>query len=94
MRTVASLRRGPTLGEGEFLPLLPEDFVEHGRRNAVDAEAAGGEVVAVAHEPLHGFGHGHDFIDEPARLLGERGASRIRIGPREEGGCVHFRRVY
>src|SRR5262249_1522488 len=72
---------------------LAKDFVEHRGGDTVDAEPAGREVIAVADEPPHGFGDGHDFIDEPARLLRERRPRVIRIGRRKERRYVHGRRL-
>ena len=65
---------GGVAGEAEVLPALAEDLVADGRGDAVGAEPAGGEVVAVVDEPPHRLGDGHDLVDEPARLRRERGA--------------------
>ena len=43
-------------GERQVLLLLPEDLVDDGGWDAVHAEPADGQVVAVADVPAHGLG--------------------------------------
>ena len=55
-------------GEAEVLLPLADDLVADGGGDAVGAEPADGEVVAVVDEAPHGVGDGHDLVDQPARL--------------------------
>ena len=70
--------RGGVAGEAELLLALPEDFVDDCRGNAVAAEAAAGEVVAVVDQPVHRLGDRAYLVDQRARLAGERGTGRFR----------------
>src|SRR5207248_3015172 len=59
-------------GEGQVLPSLADDFVDDGRRQAGDAEAADGEVVAVANKSAYRVGYGTNLIGQGAGLLGKK----------------------
>ena len=86
--------RGGVAGEAEVLPALAEDFVAHRVGDAVRPESAGGEVVAVVDKPPNRLCDGHDLIDEPARLLRERGAGFVRVWRcKERRSRVHERLV-
>ena len=62
----------------EVLLALAQDLVDDGGRDAVAAEAADGEVVAVVDEPGDGVGDGRELVGEGARLVGESARGRGR----------------
>jgi hypothetical protein len=70
--------------DSEILLALPQTLVEDGGGNAVRAEAADGEVVAIVKELTNRVGNGCDLIDQPPLLLGERRPGLIRVRGREE----------
>src|SRR5262249_34195317 len=61
------VRRGMA-GDGEILLVLPHDLMAEGAGEAIAAEAANCEIVAVVYEPCDGVLHGHQLIDQGARL--------------------------
>ncbi len=68
--------------ETQILLPLPDDLVDDRVGDAIGAETADGQVVAVVDEPLHGLLLGHALVDHGPRLLSEELARlvRIRIG--------------
>ena len=76
--------RGGVAGEAQPLLALADDFVDDGGGNAVAAEAADGEVVAVVDEAGDGVGDGGELVDEGARLGREEGAGVVRGGVGEQ----------
>ena len=66
--------------EPQVLRVPADDLVDDGGRNAVRAEAADGEVVAVVDESPDGVLDGSELIDEGARLRPERQAGLNRGG--------------
>src|SRR5262249_8773613 len=77
--------RGGVPGEAQLLPVLPHDLVDDRRGDAVGAEAADGQVVAVMDEPTDGVGDGGELVGAGAGLGGEEGAGVFGGGVVEEG---------
>src|SRR5260370_886132 len=65
--------------------LAGEDGVGGGGGDAVGAEAADGEVIAVAHQAGDGVADGGQLVDAAARLQGVGGAGVVGVGVGEEG---------
>ena len=68
----------------EVLLALAQDFVDDGGGDAVAAEAADGEVIAVVDQAAHGVGDGGQLVGQGARLAGEERRARVGGGIGEE----------
>ena len=53
---------------------LPQDFMDDGDRQSIAAEAADGEIVAVADQPADGVGDRSELVGEGAGFVAESGA--------------------
>jgi hypothetical protein len=75
-------------GEAQALAVLADDLMDHRGGNAVAAEAADGEVVAVVDEPADRLGDGGQLVLAGARLTGEKSTSGLGRGVAEKGALA------
>ena len=69
----------------EVLLALAEDFVDDGGRQAVAAEAADGEVIAVVDQAGDGVGDGGELVGEGRGLAANASRARSADGSAKRG---------
>src|SRR5205085_7959412 len=63
--------------DSEVLFALTDDLVRDGGRQAVSAEAADRQIVAVVDQPANGVAHRRDLVHQGTRLGGEKSAGVV-----------------
>ena len=86
--------RGGVAGEAQVLLALAEDFVHDGGRNAVAAEAADGQVIAVVDQAGDGVGDGGELVGEARGLSAKNWRARLAEGSAKRGPSPWERDVH
>lgn len=86
--------RGGVASEAELLLPLPDDLVTDRRRQAVAAETADGQIVAVVDQSRHRFRDRRQLVGQGPRLGGEEFTSFVGRGIGKKSSIATWKRIH